>query len=62
MLTRHLLCCLIVGREGTAEALELHSHDCGERSLGAEDTLWQGWRTHATLWDRLEREGRVLKV
>lgn len=62
MLTRHLLCCLIIGREGIRETLEAHSHDCGERPLGAEDALWQGWFTHSTLWAELERLGRVVRM
>jgi hypothetical protein len=61
-LSRHLVACIIVGRDGVREALDSHDHDCSERPMSAEDSEWAGWRAHWSLWDRLEQLGRLVRV
>lgn len=59
-LSRHLLGCVIVGREGIGNALARHQHDSAARALGAEDTEWTGLLAHQRLWDDLNRRGRLI--
>jgi len=62
MLSRHQVGCVIVGRDGVGEALDRYQHDSGARPSGAEDLTWSGWQAQATLWDRLERSGRLIRI
>jgi hypothetical protein len=62
MLSRHQGACIIVGRDGIADALDRHHHDCAERPLGAEDMEWQGWRAHERLWHELSILGRIVRI
>ncbi len=61
-LSRHLLSCIVVGRDGIGEALASHHHDCAERPINADDAEWVGWQTHWRLWTELERRGRLLRL
>jgi AAA domain len=62
MLSRHQLGCVIVGRDGIGETLAAHRHDCGARALGGANTEWNGWQAHRTIWERLEQEGRLIRM
>lgn len=62
MTSRHQLANIIIGRDGVGEALARHSHDCAERPSGSADETWGGWNAHKTLWDRLDRLGRLVRV
>lgn len=61
-LSRHLLGCIIVGRDGIGESLERHSHNCADRPMGAEDTEWSGWKAHFGIWTDLERRGCLVRL
>lgn len=62
MLSRHLLRCIVIGRDGVREALRRHQHTGGGRFLGADDAEWAGWRAHTLIWDELERLGRLVRT
>ncbi len=62
MLSRHQVGCVIVGRDGVGEALDRYQHDSGARASAAEDATWSGWRARATLWEQLERSGRLIRI
>jgi hypothetical protein len=61
MLSRHLLGCVIVGRDGITDALERHAHSC-DRVMGSDDSEWIGRQAHQTLWSQLEQDGRVVRL
>jgi hypothetical protein len=61
-LSRHQLGCVIVGRDGVADALERHQHDVSARASEAVDAEYVGWRAHSELWSQLERSGRLVRV
>lgn len=61
-LSRHLLGCVIVGRDGIGGAIEEHSHDCAARPMGADDAPWAGRRAHGSVWAELERQDRLVRV
>ncbi len=62
MLSRHLGGCVIVGRDGIAETLRDHQHNCAERPMQAIDLEWIGWRAHSTLWNQLEAKRRLMRM
>jgi hypothetical protein len=61
MLSRHLLSCVIVGRDGVSAALEQHAHAC-DRVMGADDSEWSGREAHWALWSQLEQDGRIIRL
>jgi hypothetical protein len=61
-LSRHLLGCVVVARDGVGEVLNRHNHDCADVPLGAHDAEWAGWNAHHSIWTRLERLGRLVRV
>jgi len=61
-LSRHLLGCVIVGRDGIQRALDLHQHDCAARALGGDDADWSGLLAHRRLWDNLSQRNRLIAV
>ena len=61
-LSRHVLGCVIVGRDGIGKSLEDHSHDCADRPMGSEDIEWAGWQAHQRVWKELERCGCLARV
>jgi hypothetical protein len=62
MLSRHQLCCFVIARSGIREALTRHRHGGGDRIIGSDDSEWAGWRSHAMIWDQLERSGRLVRA
>jgi hypothetical protein len=62
MLSRHQIGCVLVGREGIGEALDRHQHDCAARAMEADNSEWNGWRAHASLWGALEAAGRLIRI
>ena len=62
MLSRHQIGCIVVTREGVAEALDDYRHDSGARATGVEDRIWAGREAHWALWSELERRGRIITV
>lgn len=59
-LSRHLLGCVIVGREGIGATLDRHQHDCAARAMGSDDTEWEGVLAHRRMWDELSQRGRLI--
>jgi superfamily I DNA and/or RNA helicase len=62
MLSRHQLGCIVVTRDGIAEALDGHQHDSESRPAGAENPQWSGWLAHRELWSRLSAAGRLVRA
>jgi hypothetical protein len=62
MLSRHEIGCIVVTRDGIAEALDDYRHDSGARPTGAEDRIWAGREAHWALWTELERRNRIITV
>jgi hypothetical protein len=62
MTSRHQLGCVMVSREGVAQALERHAHDCSDRPTGAEDVQWVGWRANNSFWSMLEQKERLERL
>jgi hypothetical protein len=60
-LSRHLIGCVIVSRDGIYEALAHHPHASGDRPLGAADAEWGGWQAHHQLWTELERQALIIR-
>jgi hypothetical protein len=50
MLSRHQVGCVVVTRDGIADALEAHQRDSESRPAGAENPQWSGWLAHRELW------------
>jgi hypothetical protein len=61
-LSRHLLGCIVVTRDGVGDALEGYRPEQDGRPLGAEDSEWHGWRAHHHIWSELERMGRLIRA
>jgi hypothetical protein len=61
MLSRHLLGCIIVGRESIGNLIEGYMHDSRPTPIGAKDKAWAGFSAHATVW-RLLSEGDRIRI
>ncbi len=59
-LSRHLLGCVIVGRDGIQTALDHYQHDCATRAMGGDDEVWAGVLAHRRLWDDLRSRDRLI--
>ncbi|MEO8287113.1 MAG: AAA domain-containing protein [Chloroflexota bacterium] len=62
MLSRSSVCTILTYREGLEDALAEHSHDCGARELGVEDSDFRSWSTHVALLTALENSGHVIRM
>lgn len=62
MLTRHLVGCVVVTRDGLDETLAGRTIEGSSRPVGARDVSWEGWRAHSLLWERAVQEGRVVRA
>jgi hypothetical protein len=62
MLSRHLLGCIIVGRESIGDSIDAYMHDSRPTPIGAADKAWTGFNSHATVWRHLVERGRVSVV
>lgn len=59
MLSRHLLGCVVVGRESVSTSIDGYMHDSRPTPIGAKDKAWMGFRAHATVWRLLHERERV---
>lgn len=59
MLSRHLLGCVIVGRESIGATIGGYMHDSRSTPIGAKDKAWTGFRAHATVWRLLMERDRI---
>jgi superfamily I DNA and/or RNA helicase len=61
-LSRHTLACVIVTRGDVGDRLRQYRYGGGSDMLGGEDDEWSGWVAHRTVWDWLERKGRIIRL
>lgn len=59
MLSRHTVGCVVVMRDGVADALQRHPHDATARASGADDLEWIGWRAHQSVMEWLISRRRI---
>jgi hypothetical protein len=62
MLSRHLLGCIIVGREDIGEGLNNYQPNSLYQEMGSLNFEWSGWKAHRHIWSELERLGRLVRV
>lgn len=62
MLSRHLLGCIIVGRESVDATLRDYLHDASKSPIGSPDQAWQGFKAHSSVWHALDVDGRIFRL